>query len=226
MACLRNKDLTVFTDVVNQGGGGKGDDAEKGRGGEEFPLPGDHWINRALEDEDDQTLLEAAIERGLHDFQVPVVLFCPTNFEETISRLTLLRCCCCCCCCRCRCCCCCCYCCCCFFFFFFFFFFFSSSSTTAAVVPVEVIAAAASAAAVVVAAATATAFVLLPPAFYQFRLSHYRMSCSASAPPPPTSTPSWVARPSTSPARRGTKRRSGCCSEMIEIKRTQGPCYR
>ena len=75
LACLRNKDLTVFTDVVNQGGRGKGDDAEKGGGGGDFPLPGDHWINRALEDEDDQTLLEAAIERGLHDFQVSVFLF-------------------------------------------------------------------------------------------------------------------------------------------------------
>ena len=64
----------MFTDVVNQGGGGKGDDAEKKGGGGNFPLPGDHWINRALEDEDDQTLLEAAIERGLHDFQVSEIL--------------------------------------------------------------------------------------------------------------------------------------------------------
>ena len=56
--CLKARDLTVFTDIINN------PDQEAGN---DFPLPDDHWINQTISEEDDKTLLTIALEDGLVD---------------------------------------------------------------------------------------------------------------------------------------------------------------
>eukprot|EP00095_Tigriopus_kingsejongensis_P004014 snap_masked-scaffold5_size1054832-processed-gene-0.1 protein:Tk04014 transcript:snap_masked-scaffold5_size1054832-processed-gene-0.1-mRNA-1 annotation:"transient receptor potential cation channel protein painless" len=58
--CLLNRELTVFTDVLN--------DTDTENRSQSFPLPDDHWINQAFPEEDDKTLLMLALEKDLHDF--------------------------------------------------------------------------------------------------------------------------------------------------------------
>ena len=60
LECIKSKNLTLFSDIVSDTTG----EDEKAA----FPLPLDHWINRPLEEEDDKTLLMAAIDDGLHEF--------------------------------------------------------------------------------------------------------------------------------------------------------------
>lgn len=59
LQCLKNQELTVFADLVNEA------DLE---GGHEKPLPPNHWINQPLEEEADKSLLMLALEKNLLDF--------------------------------------------------------------------------------------------------------------------------------------------------------------
>ena len=58
LECIKSKNLTLFSDIVS----------DTGEDENAYPLPLDHWINRPLEEEDDKTLLMAAIDDGLHEF--------------------------------------------------------------------------------------------------------------------------------------------------------------
>ena len=69
LECIKSKNLTLFSDIVSDTG-----EDEKA-----YPLPLDHWINRPLEEEDDKTLLMAAIDDGLHEF-IEVINFLPEYF--------------------------------------------------------------------------------------------------------------------------------------------------
>ena len=68
LECIKSKNLTLFSDIVSDTG-----EDEKA-----YPLPLDHWINRPLGEEDDKTLLMAAIDDGLHEF-IEVINFLPGN---------------------------------------------------------------------------------------------------------------------------------------------------
>ena len=70
LECIKSKNLTLFSDIVSDTG-----EDEKAA----FPLPLDHWINRPLEEEDDKTLLMAAIDDGLHEF-IEVINFLQEYF--------------------------------------------------------------------------------------------------------------------------------------------------
>ncbi len=79
--CLRNRDLTVFADIVNEPfasddvEAGDKDDGDVGR-----PAPDDHWINSPIPEEGDKTLLMVAVDLGLKDF-VQVLLQAGANAD-------------------------------------------------------------------------------------------------------------------------------------------------
>ena len=74
--CLKTRELTVFTDVVNEA------DIEHGQ----YPLPEDHWINQPLKEEDGKTLLMVAIEQNLFDY-IDVLLRAGASAQLVNPRL-------------------------------------------------------------------------------------------------------------------------------------------
>ncbi len=84
LECLRSKNLTLFSDIINDVEGGDGGESGKN----EFPMRDDHWINRPLPDEDDKTLLMVAIDQGLHEY-IEVLLQAGANaalFNSEVDR--------------------------------------------------------------------------------------------------------------------------------------------
>ena len=59
--CMKSNELTLFADIINEG-------VEKDLECNGKTLPGDHWINQNLKNEDDKTLLLVAIDLGLHEY--------------------------------------------------------------------------------------------------------------------------------------------------------------
>ena len=59
--CMKNGELTIFTDIVN-------DAVKEDIESKDVILPKEHWINQSLKTEDDKTLLLKAIELGLPAF--------------------------------------------------------------------------------------------------------------------------------------------------------------
>ena len=59
--CLKNDELTLFSDIITES---TGKDLESNG----KILPNDHWINQNLHSEDDKTLLLMAIDLGKHEY--------------------------------------------------------------------------------------------------------------------------------------------------------------